>query len=1312
MAVEQIYYTHCTYGTSAIDRRRGELENRARGYSARAGSVPQSQLRTWKEKIARVISYRLPDGYSKDEIRALEPRDAPRQLVFLPKFDESNGTGNRSQLLAQVSHRPEDTSHRAGSYFAHVLLNVSERGGSSRSWTARECLQFWGAPLWIEADSNEIGYELTSFGSTDELRGGGWEPLVSDEVLLRFLVDDTSNAPAGGDSYSLIVPERWRVRPAAQRRCLVDALLRAYFTTMLSSSQSAALLIVAEPEFAALLFFAVARLLPDGPLTEDMDFSTFEPDPQRLRTRLAATVSRNSQEEGGARQAYSADKIAINTFHAGASGLANNDSELAYPSLVLEKLADEKCWSGADALLADFSTLIECDAHQGKPRSARLKSCVAQLDELVRATLLAPRLLTDSAPAENWEHWTSGKRYLEKQLRQQLARIAGNPPQWKRLTGDVERLMFVLNLICTDREPSDEVDRLIERMWREGVLHGVDEPPASTACDPEEAAAFEAALAPAKPGPLLADGAQRDEDARVVRALALPDIAPRLQKKLIGLYLHERRRLPGGSEFLWENPKHAALMGDLLAEQNEGVVESLFEQLDRKHHRAFGLLLADAYGRKPPSPGKSVTELRPKFVARLETSLVYDLLRNDAARFMKGYPKEDAALGVHLGAILTGLPEHAEEFTERLRVLKEHVGFLSISGQERVASWLDLAKRFHELRELQREHSSSFLNSRFGRRKLHQELYERMVPVIGNYRDGIGDENLGAARLSAQDLARRLWSIGESVMAAPLDLPAEFQKELVKYFNAQPSKLLRRRHTDAHAHSRRGLYAAAVFVSLSALAIALGFAYQMLAWTAPERLAISDRATPGDAASQSEETVGSEVAATQPNESTAPAEKNEVDADPTGSQPTSQQIEFADSPVADDRTQTEASPISADATPQSNTEASAETSGAGHTSPPVTVRPSRGRNFRKVPVSDPAIRNIAEVVEGFPVLPTLPSSGSPVKESEVLLALDSQENYTGLRVHCVQSMKDGNKRGGLEISRSVDGHVVRIQIKDRELCEFELSPESLLFRWIGAPTENIAKMLGTAVVELQRKGGESRFLSLWPVQPCPSMPFDLASGLEARLPTNELPETDTDFFDKLCLVGGRLCVDRHPKEYVAEIKSRTEEDGQEFDVGFMSIEGLSTTRYVGVVQKGRHVRLEFLARDETSGATRKPQEDLEKLDSMLEKLKESMKGYPQRPESDQNANVCYNQLRKEMGLKGQIDFTKDPNAAIKKVEEFEEKVASRIQELRAKRSTPRANTEEIKVLKERKKEGRFFVARKLKVGDKVVIIPLLILPEA
>ncbi|NQT41078.1 MAG: hypothetical protein HQ581_26540, partial [Planctomycetes bacterium] len=137
-ATEQIYCTHCTYGTSAIHRETGATRDDVHGYGVRAGSLQGDALKQGYERIEHLLHYALPEGTPPGNLQTGTAANSPKRLVYLPGVDDV-------RVLARICYRQTDTTgQRYGSYFAHVLTRELHDGGNPRPhWNGMDALQLW-----------------------------------------------------------------------------------------------------------------------------------------------------------------------------------------------------------------------------------------------------------------------------------------------------------------------------------------------------------------------------------------------------------------------------------------------------------------------------------------------------------------------------------------------------------------------------------------------------------------------------------------------------------------------------------------------------------------------------------------------------------------------------------------------------------------------------------------------------------------------------------------------------------------------------------------------------------------------------------------------------------------------------------------------------------------------------------------------------------------------------------------------------------------------------------------------------------------
>lgn len=270
-SLQQLYCTHCTYGTSALRREKGELANEPLGYSVRAASLAGNPLRVAYSRVEAYLHYSLPQG---SELGPEAPdRPSPPKRLFLARLE--NGT----DLLGQVCYRETDTTGRQGSYFSHVFLSEPSNGGRLSELGS---LRLWGSAIWQEGDSSELSFDLPSPDAASTFSTSGQE-YCSDEVFWEFL-----NTPPAQPFTERAgpLPSRWRVMSAPKRR---ELFLRVFTAALKAFDEAESRLIaLCEPEIAPLLFYGVFRLIPDLPLREPYSFSTFESNPDKITSTLSA----------------------------------------------------------------------------------------------------------------------------------------------------------------------------------------------------------------------------------------------------------------------------------------------------------------------------------------------------------------------------------------------------------------------------------------------------------------------------------------------------------------------------------------------------------------------------------------------------------------------------------------------------------------------------------------------------------------------------------------------------------------------------------------------------------------------------------------------------------------------------------------------------------------------------------------------------------------------------------------------------------------------------------------------------------------
>ncbi|HID76798.1 MAG TPA: hypothetical protein EYP56_12480, partial [Planctomycetaceae bacterium] len=418
--IHQIYCTHCTHGSSALDRREGEIARRMLGYSARAGSLAGSALRSVYRQLERHVYYYLPRDTPAGQKLRLTAATAPRRLIFLPSVAGL-------QMIGQVCYRQRDTEGRPGSYFAHVVFR--QEAGTQPRWTPLDGLKLWQASGWVMEDRPDLPFLLPPLGSLEELLQGA-PPSVDDQLLLRFLT-----APAGTrlDQTGRVVPPRYQQADAASRRALFAEAFHGWFEV--GGDPRRTLLVVAEPGLAALLFYGIFRLLPPGPLRDAISFSTFEPNTERPGAQVAGTVFYNPTQTDLRPEAYRPPGFAINSFSRRVS--ERRGSHGRYVQQMIDTLV-EKGWEAVDGRLGNLQTV-------GAVRVPDLEAMMG-IDQLA-ASLLEPG---GGPPDQQWRRSPAAGRYLRRVLTQRLAGLTQSARTLKAVVGQPSHLL-ILELLTAER---------------------------------------------------------------------------------------------------------------------------------------------------------------------------------------------------------------------------------------------------------------------------------------------------------------------------------------------------------------------------------------------------------------------------------------------------------------------------------------------------------------------------------------------------------------------------------------------------------------------------------------------------------------------------------------------------------------------------------------------------------------------------------------------------------------------------------------------------------------------------------------------
>lgn len=416
--IHQMYCTHCTHGTSALEHREGDLAQRTLGYSVRAGSLEGEALRRFYQQIEPLVYYYLPRDTSDGQKLQFDGSTAPKRFFYVPSAEGL-------QVLGQVCYRPTDSEGRPGCYFAHLVFQ-EEKEAVSR-WSAPDAVRMWGATGWAIQDSPEIPFTLEPLSALADLLQGG-PPVLDDGVLASFLRE-----PGDSEAFvdpTAVVPDRWRAMDPAVRR---DWFLRIFSTIVQTvTADRRPLVLVAEPGVAALMFYGTARLLPSGALRDETSFSTFESDPDRSGAFVSATWFSDASAAAAKPDACPWQKTTLNTL------LALETQKIPAPSKYAQAMVERLLTKGGEELDADLQTM------------ATVRIGGAQdLDALVRIDEAVDALLRQGAfPAADWRNWPAGIDYLRQKLGQRLTAVEDVEAGLKAVAGGTAHLT-VVDLLTT-----------------------------------------------------------------------------------------------------------------------------------------------------------------------------------------------------------------------------------------------------------------------------------------------------------------------------------------------------------------------------------------------------------------------------------------------------------------------------------------------------------------------------------------------------------------------------------------------------------------------------------------------------------------------------------------------------------------------------------------------------------------------------------------------------------------------------------------------------------------------------------------------
>lgn len=619
-----IHQVYCTLGMGV------NPPNGANGAPciAHVGSLDGQDFDACWRDIQPYVYYQLPRDVAGEPRQQLTADTAPKRMFRV-------ATASGWDVLGQACFLPANAPGAEGNGFAHVVLQKEVEGGAR--WSAVDCLKLWGAAGWVQAAAPLAGAAGPLRSLFDLLAQRG--PAIDDQVFLSFL---TARVEGPFHDPQAVIPPRWRQMPAEHRQAWFLDLFSAFLQG--GSQQQGPVCLVAEPAVAALMFYGIARLVPEGPIRENLSFSTYEPEPGRAPVALAATWFALPEAAGSQPEAGAGCAAVLNTL---ADPPSDSRPRTEYATAMVHRLL-EKGWPEIDWRLDTLRAV--------KVRKIELLETLATIEQLVE-TLLD----TGSFANQNWrksEALTSSVRHV---LLRHLQRAGDLPAALEKVIGGPAHLS-VLDLAATSKDPlaRSVVELLLKRV-------------------------------PAEKFDIL---------------LKLPSISSAEKLKAVASYIDTHETLPPGCDWLWTDWEKAAKAGDIA---KMGLLPQLFMTLPaeslRKLFKNLPTLRAvqAVTGLLELHRSKAITtaQLTP-VIDTLDDNTVLALLRQRGAAFLEEYPGDEPAMGRKLAGLLRTLPEHPDEFKNRLDWVLAGQHLLEDERQQRIATaWANCRKGIAALGRLQ-----------------------------------------------------------------------------------------------------------------------------------------------------------------------------------------------------------------------------------------------------------------------------------------------------------------------------------------------------------------------------------------------------------------------------------------------------------------------------------------------------------------------------------------------------------------------------------------------------------------------------------
>lgn len=468
---------------------------------------------------------------------------------------------------------------------------------SQEVWSALDALRLWNADGWTRQTPSEMPATLPAMASLQEVFSSA--PAIDDAAVERFLTE-----PGDVEAFEdlgTIVPQRWQTMPSELRVAWFNQVLSAYLQC--KGEPGKRVVVVAEPSIAALLFYGVARLLPPGPIRNQISFSTLEACPGRSVCNLVGFWS-----DGAALPPdVHASGIVIDT-----RGEPGQNSPVAqYAAGMVARLC-ERGWRAVDRTL---DTLVAA----GVSQASELEP-LADVDQAV--TSLMTRGAFPASPP--WTDWPLAMNFLKQELSQRLASLPPEEALGAILGGPAH--LTVIDLLTSPKIAHS----------RKAVVHLLQQ------------------LPPEKTLGLLRLTGVSDDDKIIVLARYIHsngDLPPGCE------FLWED--WVAASE--GQTRTGAVLMAKIVAKLPAKDLRKFFRNAP---YDAMIPFVTNAL--RMHKQNRLRTESLSAVISGLDEPMLLRLLRACGDGFLKSYPANEPAIADRLAELLYSLPKTPTEFKERL----------------------------------------------------------------------------------------------------------------------------------------------------------------------------------------------------------------------------------------------------------------------------------------------------------------------------------------------------------------------------------------------------------------------------------------------------------------------------------------------------------------------------------------------------------------------------------------------------------------------------------------------------------------------